>query len=217
MRRCVRKTIATAESAFASQSTVAAHNAAPRYYDPTGARVLVARYNACSMGISRLHEYGCPIAVSLLLTFSLEGVVVCLIMALLAAPVTVDAILRNLRRHECREQHERLHAARRPNTTAYPVHSDRPLHNATSDPLRYCGYGTIGVRDALPRWDVLSRAYLLPALGTCFEYAPSARNVTASQIVVTGVRTRTALAPPRWRMRARTTRLTLPSHRPAGA
>lgn len=102
----------------------------------------------------KLLDYGCPIAVTLLLQFLKEGSVLFLVMCLMASPAAVDAVFRNLRRRECRSlvrmaQPDASQAAR----------------------LTGCGYDGVALRASLPADSFLSGIHLLPAFGTCEEYA----------------------------------------------
>ena len=139
MRRCVKKTLARRKG---------------RYIDPTGVRVNVERFNWLRTPYTRLHEFGCPIAVTLYLEFLLKGSVLFLLMAVIAAPSAIDAVMRNARRKECRTL---VHAA------------DLSVEQAAS--LLGCGYSGIDVRASLPDTVSAYNIWWMPAFGTCMEYA----------------------------------------------
>ena len=124
------------------------------YLDTTGKRVHVLRFSVVGMALTRLHEFGCPIAVTLYLHFLVEGACVFLLMACISLPTVIDAAMRNARRQECR-------------TLATLGNQSAP---GTPAALADCGYASIAVREQLPLWAGY-HFYLLPALGTCSEYA----------------------------------------------
>ena len=145
MRRCVKKTPARRKG---------------RYIDATGIRVNVERFGWLRTPYMKLVEFGCPIAVTLLLQFLREGSVLFLLMSLVASPAAIDAVYRNLRRRQCRLL----------------------VHTAVAGSSRQaqfkfegCGYEGVAVRDSLPGiheafWTGI---HLLPGFGTCSEYAAS--------------------------------------------
>ena len=75
MRRCVKKTPARRKG---------------RYIDATGVRVNVERFGWLRTPYMKLVEFGCPIAVTLLLQFLREGSMLFLLMSLVASPAAID-------------------------------------------------------------------------------------------------------------------------------
>ena len=158
LRRCVKKMVMASEDKPEGDLFV----------DPTGIRVRVERFKPFGMPFGKLHEFGCPLGVTLYLHFLVEAGLAFLLMALVALPATIDAWLRNLRRLECRELVQAASGA---------------AINSTD--LAACGYAGIALRASLPSrswWHTL----LLPAVGTCMEYAPSALNVSTAQVTNPG-------------------------------
>lgn len=149
MRACVKKKIARRKG---------------RYIDPTGVRVDLERFQWCGTPYGRLHEFGCPIAVTLYLEFLSEGGYLFLLMALIALPSAIDAVIRNVRRRQCRSFAQ----------TAADAASLSSFWSAPSvfDGLPSgCGYDGVALRDSLPMSFDVWGWHLLPAFGTCMEYA----------------------------------------------
>ena len=151
MRTCVKKQVAKKKG---------------RYIDPTGVRVNLERFQWCSTPYGRLHEFGCPVAVTLYLEFLIEGGVLFLVMALIALPSAIDAIVRNIRRRQCRSL---AHAAAAAATTS--LSSLSALSADEAEPLRGCGYEGVALRESLPSSLDFWGWHLMPAFGTCMEYA----------------------------------------------
>ena len=161
LRRCVKKTVVTRDTVPTAQQ--------PLLVDPTGIRVQVERFRPFSVPFQRMHEFGCPVSVTLYLHFVLEAALAFLLMAVVALPTTIDAWLRNVRRLECRS------LVQKANRTA--IDAAR---------LATCGYDGVALRASLPLREPFLYVYLLPALGTCTEYATSTENVTTSQVTTPG-------------------------------
>ena len=170
MRRCIKKTVV---------DQTRSPSIAPLFLDPTGLRVRVERFSSVGVPLKRLHEFGCPIAVTLYLDFLLEGFCMFMLLGMLSLPLMFDSTMRNHRRQECRVLHTaEIAAAAAPAVLAVNSTPATPPR-AALDPG--CGYNTIGVRASLPSssnspW----RTLLLPAIGTCMDYADTTIRETAN-------------------------------------
>lgn len=144
MRTCVKKQVARRKG---------------RYIDPTGVRVNLERFQWCTTPYTRLHEFGCPIAVTLYMEFLIEGGFLFLVMALIALPSAIDAIIRNIRRRQCRAL-----------AVATPSRAGLAA-TAAEELLHGCGYDGVALRESLPSSLDVWGWHLMPAFGTCMEYA----------------------------------------------
>lgn len=138
------------------------------FVDPSGVNVNILQF-PWKAPIATLDEYGCSIAVYLYLRFLFEAGICFLLMTVVALPFTIDAVLRNVDRDECRGL----------------FMADAFVRSAEENlTLSRCGYDGLDIRDVLPRVTILSFP-LLASTGTCEEYKQTQHNFTSAQLIPT--------------------------------
>lgn len=169
-----RGSVSRAKERALTQRCVIAHEDGDGQYqseDANGSRYSIERLGLFDMS-QHLHEFGCPVAMSLLLRFMLEGSVLMVLMFAMSLPQAHANSVRNKWRNDCRQS---------------SFDSYGSLTNGTQDGdaglMALCGYLGHGVRANMN----LLPTYLLYAMGSCQEYTAGSAPIMIPSPTYSGV------------------------------